>query len=1344
MLVLGSRRAVARAVLAVAAAGMLVASEAVPAAAVSPLSTIPGTLQSWGDTVDGELGISLARPAAAAAEPSIIDLGASVLPVAVNADQQVVSYNGSVWSNGTVTTSQAPSSAPTATFTVPSDQDGTQINDSGVVVGEAITVGGTGETVVPAYWNTASSSFTVVSLAGLTVNSQPATGGFFEAIDAAGDAVGVVYNSSGSAGDVSANTAGLFVAGNDAMPTGASQVLASIDGTAIHSLEGVSAGYEDANASESDTHPEVLIDRQTQTATTTNLYPSEGGAIGFADNGTLSGAVGAGAGLTPTVRTASGSETSLSEPTGEDGPVTDVNAGGSAVGFVYNETGPAVETGLIWSSSGTDSDLLSQVSDPGSWTQLQPEAINDVGYVVGTGQLNGVEHGFLIATAAPPTPPVVNSAGDGDAISGGMQGCTTGNTVTVGGQQVPECTLRAAIQAENAGSVTAKSITFALPASANGTIIPASALPAVTAAGVTIDGGPGLGGVVLDGINVPGSSTVGLELSGGGDGVDGLAFQVWSTAIKLDSAAGGDAVTGNRIGIAATGTGGEGVTGIGVDVEGSPNNTIGGPTAAAGNLISEVPLAVLISGVASSGNVVEGNLIGTDSTGTQAAGDGGGIDVIDASGNTIGGPTSAPGTAPGNVIDGNGAAQSFGVLIGGETATATGNTVEGNIVGLLANGPEPAGTVAGFAIGVGSAGMTSGTIVGGGSSGDGNVITGATGAEVSVDGTSTTGTQVLGNLIGTDPTGSTLPGGRAIGVLVSGATHTTVGTPGAGANVIAGNSGGGISVVTASTLVTDFTVTPPLVFPGTNQTATTTMSTLISGNIIGPLAAGTSLWSGGPQPVGINLAGIGDTAGPNNEVSGNEVGIAVGGSGESVVGNLIGTNPSGVLALPNGTGVNITGKNAQIGVPGTKANTISGNLNDVVIAANATVENNLIGTTSLGNAPIGPFTGTLPEDLTGTYTTPVAVFAQAAAAGSQIGGMLPGFGNVISGNPADALVLDGAVLVQGNKIGVGANGTTAVPNQGHGILIDQQGTLGATFPGGKGTTAAAGGNTIANNAQAGIDVLAGTSPVSMLSDSIYDNAGGGIVLGSGANGGIKPPDLIAANQTTLQVLTHPNDAGGSLQIFVANSCTATSAQGRTLLRTLAVPYTGILLPTLPLQPVGTELTATITHGSGASAPTSQFSTCVSVGPATTTISSPSSTATTSSTTVTLPITVTCSSGSSTPCAVTTTGTLTSATATAARTTSAKHRTTSTLTIGSDSLRVAAGATAILKLKLTRHGLALLRSRHTLAVTLTVKIAKARHPTLTRRLTIRLTYSRPSESKASDLIRRLPRDPTTPN
>jgi len=115
-------------------------------------------------------------------------------------------------------------------------------------------------------------------------------------------------------------------------------------------------------------------------------------------------------------------------------------------------------------------------------------------------------------------PAGINSAGDGPAENGGSNGCNTGST----GDQLDGGD-GARVHAASGDSGRERGhrdpevpITFTLPASANATIMPTSELPAVTAAGVTIDGGPGLGGVVLDGINVTGSSTVGLELSGGG------------------------------------------------------------------------------------------------------------------------------------------------------------------------------------------------------------------------------------------------------------------------------------------------------------------------------------------------------------------------------------------------------------------------------------------------------------------------------------------------------------------------------------------------------------------------------------------------------------------------------------------------------------------------------------------------------------------------------------------------------------------------------------------------------------------------------------------------------------
>ena len=1310
-------------------------------------------------------------------------------PLAVNAQQEVLLSSG-LWVNGMVSTPQAPSSDASATFTPggsrPSGldaggQDPEGLSGTGLVAGSVRTGGGS---TVPGYWaSSTSTTFTELSLSGLTVNGQPAAGGELTGVDGAGEAVGMIWDQAVNSGDgTTSDYAGLFVPASGGLPAGQPEAVSSIDGTQIYSLFGISATYEAAVNVDSCVCA-VLVDRQTQTPMQTDLTHTEDTSVGFADNGIMSGYLYPGDPILPDLRLADGSLTSLTAPLEDNVLLEDVNASGVTVGSVQPTTSYS-GTGTVWDSTGSPTSLLEEVSDDAGWTALSPRVIDDAGDIVGSGTFNGAPENFLIpGSAIVATPPVVNSAGDGEAVSGGTQGCNTGNTVTDGsGQQVPECTLRAAIQAENANSVDSAPITFTLPASANGTIQPATPLPALTAAGVTIDATPGPGGAVtLDGANVSGSATVGLELSGAGETVKDLVLQEWPTAIKIDSAAGGDVLTGNVISPSSA------TVNLGVDVEGSPNNQIGGAATGDGNTIENTPSAILINGAAASGNLIQGNLIGTDTTGSVFEGVTNGIVIINASGTTVGGSSATPGAAPGNVIDGRqtsgvGGLTSGGyaVGVGGVTTTVTATTVEGNAIGMFANGSEPSGSYAGFGLGVESAGLTSGTVVGGSSPGEGNVITGAAQAAVYVDGTSVTGTQVLGNLIGTDLTGlaAPAPNGSPIGVFVAGANHTTIGTPGAGANVITAQPGGGVGVLTAAVPVTYNQVTPPTVLPGTNQTATTAMSTLISGNIIGPLANGTSLPSGTLQPVGISLAGIGDTAGPNNQISGNQIGVRVSGNNESVLGNLIGTNGSGVTALPNGTGVTVTGTGAQIGVPGSRANTISGNLNELVLSADATVQNNLIGTTALGNAPIGSFTGTLPEGMTGTFENPEAVFAYASAAGSQIGGTQPGSGNVISGNPSDGLDLDSAVVVQGNNIGVGANGSTAVPNSGDGIDVDKQATLGAIFPGGTGMTAAVGGNIIANNTKAGIEVQPGTSAVSALSDSIYGNGLGGIALDGGANEGIVAPSLIKATQagdgsTSLQVVANSVDVGGSLQVFVADSCTSTSAQGKTLLDTISVPYAGILIPELPLQPVGTALTATITHGSGASASTSQFSTCITVeaGPATpgspasgsssspttpgspssgssssppditgTTVSITSSVASTDGSTVTLPATVTCSSAAPSSCKVTDTGTVSSAKASTARATAtlatAKHKkATPPLQIGSGSLTLAAGTTATLKLKLTSHGLTLLRSQHSLAVTITIKITGNGRATITHTLNIHLTYKKATKAKPKKTTKR---------
>src|SRR5262249_29260046 len=113
----------------------------------------------------------------------------------------------------------------------------------------------------------------------------------------------------------------------------------------------------------------------------------------------------------------------------------------------------------------------------------------------------------------------------------------------------------------------------------------------------------------------------------------------------------------------------------GVSINGQANgNTIGGTTPAARNLISgNGDHGVEIFGGKVSGNIVEGNFIGTNVTAAAALGnalDGVGI-FLGATGNTVGGTVAGAG----NVIPGNGA---DGVEI---YEGATSNLVAGNLIG---------------------------------------------------------------------------------------------------------------------------------------------------------------------------------------------------------------------------------------------------------------------------------------------------------------------------------------------------------------------------------------------------------------------------------------------------------------------------------------------------------------------------------------------------------------------------------------------------------------------------------------------------------------------------------------
>jgi titin len=205
-------------------------------------------------------------------------------------------------------------------------------------------------------------------------------------------------------------------------------------------------------------------------------------------------------------------------------------------------------------------------------------------------------------------------------------------------------------------------------------------------------------------------------------------------------------IEGNFIGTDPTGTVALGNSGDGVYINNTPNNMIGGTTPAARNVISASTdyhgIEIVFRGATD--NLVQGNFIGTDATGSRSlANSGDGVRIHDASHNTIGGTTPEAG----NVISGNGLQ---GIEITGDGARD--NLVQGNYIGVDVSGEIALGNglVGIFVL----AGAQSNRI---GSDADGiadaserNVISGNGSSGVAIRDAGSMNNVVAGNYIGTD------------------------------------------------------------------------------------------------------------------------------------------------------------------------------------------------------------------------------------------------------------------------------------------------------------------------------------------------------------------------------------------------------------------------------------------------------------------------------------------------------------------------------------------------------------------------------------------------------------------
>jgi titin len=503
-----------------------------------------------------------------------------------------------------------------------------------------------------------------------------------------------------------------------------------------------------------------------------------------------------------------------------------------------------------------------------------------------------------------------------------------------------------------------------------------------------------------------GENAAGLQLLSGFSAVRGLAINRFSGSLGYGIVLNGpsNVIQGNYIGTDMTGTLARGNGRFGIYVN-SSGNLIGGTNAGNGNLISGGN-GTGIYIFSASGNTIQGNLIGATVTGTNALGNvTDGVEIFGGSGNLIGGTNSGAR----NVISGNGQSGVYLFGIG-----ATGNRVQGNYIGVDISGN--------IAVSNADDGITingaPGNMIGSAASGGGNVISGNGFSGVSINNGGASNNIVLGNFIGTDAAGKTALGNQNAGVVVAAAAGNQIGGTNSGAgNVISGNTQDGIFLTNGA------------------------MGNWVGGNFIGLSAAGTNAIPNGFN--GISLSGaVSNTIGgvvtsAGNVISGNAkngVGILLLSDGGNVVlGNDIGTDVTGHKAVANTlAGVRIQGCSNVIGgvVPGS-GNVISGNGQQGVwlVGINGNVTGNVIQGNLIGLDATG--ISSLPNGNAGVGIS--------SAAGNQIGGTVPGARNVISGNTTNGVFLVGAGtagnVIQANYIGTDKTGSVARGNSLDGIVL---------------------------------------------------------------------------------------------------------------------------------------------------------------------------------------------------------------------------------------------------------------------------------------------------------------------
>jgi hypothetical protein len=508
----------------------------------------------------------------------------------------------------------------------------------------------------------------------------------------------------------------------------------------------------------------------------------------------------------------------------------------------------------------------------------------------------------------------------------------------------------------------------------------------------------------------------GLRLTGTNCTVHSLIVNGFSSSgILIDGTnAVGNVVSGCYVGVNASGTAAvtNSLSPITIS-NGARSNTVGGTTVAARNVISgSFYQGLVIRDPGTKNNVVQGNYIGLNATGTaQLSNRWSGVAISSgAQSNTVGGLA----TGARNIIAGNG---NQGVLVA--DASTTGNAIVGNFIGLNAAGTA---AIANKWSGVNVFGGASGNTIGGTAAAAGNVISGNGNQAVAISGTGTRNNLVQGNLLGLNAAGTAALSNGWSGVAIFGGAQSNLvgGTVPAARNIISGNGNQGVLIAQPNTA-----------------------GNVIAGNFIGVNHGGTGALPNGWAGIAIysgatsNVIG-GTTTGARNVISGNgNQGVLIVDAttrGNSVMGNFIGLNAAGTAALSNNwSGIELFGgtQGNVIGGLGDARNFISGNGDyGILITDNGTAGNLLYGNTIGLNGTDG---AALPNGAAG-------IILYGGAQSNQIGGLAIGTANRIAGNLSDGVELFDA-------------DTTSNPIRGNSIFSN--GGVGvALFSGGNGNAAA--------------------------------------------------------------------------------------------------------------------------------------------------------------------------------------------------------------------------------------------------------------------------------------------------